>query len=386
MAQLNDLLVLGKSALLGDVQFRYLKAPISSGSTTLGPGTAGQVLRTNGTTVYWGAEGQGPTGATGPKGATGSTGPKGATGSQGVQGATGSTGPKGATGSQGVQGATGSTGPKGATGSQGVQGATGLKGATGSQGVQGATGLKGATGTAGAVGATGATGPKGATGTAGAKGATGSTGPKGATGTTGSQGAIGYYIKATVDRPSFTEANWTTYGEVGHTENWSNTSNTGFRVGDLFLVVGTSTDGGKGHIAIYSYTGSSGGTTLSGDCIGHHIIAAKGNTGSAGAKGATGATGPKGATGSAGPTGATGATGPKGATGTSVTGATGPTGAKGATGATGPKGATGAAGSYTAGTGITISSSTIKMTVPHSVVASTSTSTPASGAIIWYYT
>ena len=184
-------------------------------------------------------------------------------------------------------------------------------------------------------------------------------------------------------------------------ENWSNTSNTGFRVGDLFAVVGTSTDAGKGHIAIYSYTGQSGSTTLYGKCIGHHVIAAKGGTGGVGATGPKGATGAGGAEGAAGatwytgtgitgtsttatifsssgvsaakvndlylntstgyvykctvagaasaakwvylanikgPTGPTGATGAKGATGVGTQGATG------ATGATGPKGATGAGG------------------------------------------
>lgn len=274
---------------------------------------------------------------------------------------------------EGPKGATGATGPKGATGVQGATGIQGATGLTGPTGATGATGPKGATGTTGPQGATGATGPKGDSvtgpqGATGAKGATGATGPKGATGTTGPQGDIGYYIKATVDRQAFTEANWTTYGEVDHMENWSNTSNTGFRVGDLFAVVGTSTDAGKGHIAIYSYTGQSGSTTLYGKCIGHHVIAAKGGTGNTGAKGATGVqgatgatgpkgdsvTGPKGATGATGPQGATGATGPKGATG--VQGATGATGPKGATGTGGAAGADGA--TWHTGTGITGTSTT----------------------------
>ena len=95
-------------------------------------------------------------------------------------------------------------------------------------------------------------------------------------GASGTNGDIGYYVKATVDRPNFTEANWTTYGTVGREENWGSTSNSGFRVGDLFFVCGTSTDAGKGHLLVYKYTGVKGGSTLSGVCLGHHIISARG--------------------------------------------------------------------------------------------------------------
>lgn len=98
----------------------------------------------------------------------------------------------------------------------------------------------------------------------------------------GLQGEIGYYIKATVDRPSFSESQWTTYGTIGREENWGGTSNADVRVGDLFIIVGTSTDAGQGHLLVYKYTGVKGGNTLSGTCIGHHIISAKGATGAAG--------------------------------------------------------------------------------------------------------
>jgi hypothetical protein len=87
------------------------------------------------------------------------------------------------------------------------------------------------------------------------------------------------------------------------------------------------------------------------------VMAAKGDTGPAGATGPTGpigATGPQGAvgatgaTGSAGGVGATGATGPAGTTGDTgpigATGATGPVGGVGADGPTGPAGATGPTG------------------------------------------
>ena len=176
------------------------------------------------------------------------------------------------------------------------------------------TGPTGAQGKQGPTGPQGKQGPTGATGPQGKQGPTGATGAKGNTGSTGPTGDIGYYIKATVDRQSFTEANWTTYGTIDHNENWSGTSNSGFRQGDLFVVAGVATDSGKGHMAIYKYVPQSSGTTLYGTCIGHHVIAAKGATGPQGKQGPTGPTGPQGKTG---PTGATGAKGPTGATGLS---------------------------------------------------------------------
>jgi hypothetical protein len=85
-------------------------------------GSSGQVLATNGTTVYWTNPNSGPTG---PQGATGPQGPAGPTGPTGPQGAQGGPGP---TGPQGAQGAAGPTGPQGP---QGAQGATGPTGPTG---------------------------------------------------------------------------------------------------------------------------------------------------------------------------------------------------------------------------------------------------------------
>lgn len=59
MAQLKDLIVNGASRLIGDTyinkaQISTVDAPTSSGGTTYGPGSSGQVLKTNGTTIYWG--------------------------------------------------------------------------------------------------------------------------------------------------------------------------------------------------------------------------------------------------------------------------------------------------------------------------------------------
>ena len=62
MAQLNDLLVLGNSNLLGTVSApaglstNLLLIPTASGSATYGAGSSGQVLKSNGTTIYWGTD------------------------------------------------------------------------------------------------------------------------------------------------------------------------------------------------------------------------------------------------------------------------------------------------------------------------------------------
>ena len=60
MAQLKDSVVSGNfrvtdTTLTDTLQVTTIKAPTSSGGTTYGPGTSGQVLTTNGTSTYWGA-------------------------------------------------------------------------------------------------------------------------------------------------------------------------------------------------------------------------------------------------------------------------------------------------------------------------------------------
>ncbi len=69
MAQLKDLLVQGPSRFIGDVyantvQLTSLSAPTSAGGTTYGAGTSGQVLKTNGTSVYWAADSNSDTNVT----------------------------------------------------------------------------------------------------------------------------------------------------------------------------------------------------------------------------------------------------------------------------------------------------------------------------------
>lgn len=70
MAQLKDLLVNGASRLIGDafvnkIQITTINAPTSSGGTTYGPGTSGQVLKSNGTSVYWTSDNNSVTGVKG---------------------------------------------------------------------------------------------------------------------------------------------------------------------------------------------------------------------------------------------------------------------------------------------------------------------------------
>lgn len=61
MAQLKDLLVTGASRLIGDafankIQITTLNAPTTAGGTAYGPGTNGYVLKSNGSSVYWGTD------------------------------------------------------------------------------------------------------------------------------------------------------------------------------------------------------------------------------------------------------------------------------------------------------------------------------------------
>ena len=89
MAQLNDLLVMGQSTLLGPVNINSIID--KNGSN----GTEGQVLSRGSNGVIWVPSTHGPagpTGATGPTGLTGATGPKGNTGATGLTGLTGATG------------------------------------------------------------------------------------------------------------------------------------------------------------------------------------------------------------------------------------------------------------------------------------------------------
>ncbi len=197
-------------------------------------------------------------------------------------------------------------------------GPTGPAGPPGPQGAAGPAGPQGAAGPAGPAGSPGATGP------AGAQGATGSQGPQGNTGQQGPAGAGVQII-----------------GSVASAANLNPTYNGS--VGDMFI---TQNDG-HGQVwngASWDDVGQIQGPA--GPAGPQGIVGPQGNTGPVGATGPAGQQGPKGDNGNPGPTGPTGATGP--------IGPIGPTGATGATGLTGPAGPT-----YTAGTGIAITGTTI---------------------------
>ncbi len=106
----------------------------------------------------------------------------------------------------------------------------------------------------------------------------------------GDQGIQGYSIVTSVTRDNFTNSQWSTYGTIGHSESWNNTSDirNGCRIGDLFTIVGQATDTKDGHTLTYRSTTASG--NLQGVCIAHQITA-RGDKGETGETGATGAAG-----------------------------------------------------------------------------------------------
>lgn len=108
---------------------------------------------------------------------------------------------------------------------------------------------------------------------------------KGEQGDPGPQGIQGWGLVATVDLGKyFTEAEWKTYGTIGHNEGWGNTESirNGCRVGDVFFVQGTATDTGVAHFLTYRSTTASG--NLYGVCIAHNYAerGEKGDKGDAG--------------------------------------------------------------------------------------------------------
>ena len=89
----------------------------------------------------------------------------------------------------------------------------------------------------------------------------------------GSDGNIGYSIALTLIRNNlYTDANWNTYAELGHSETYSKRTGdsdfTACRVGDYFLVSGTSSDSGISHTAIYKCTSVSA-NSITGTCVSH---------------------------------------------------------------------------------------------------------------------
>ena len=89
----------------------------------------------------------------------------------------------------------------------------------------------------------------------------------------GTNGAQGYSIALTLIRNNlYTDANWNTYAELGHSENYSKRTGdsdfTACRVSDYFVVTGTSSDSGKNHTAIYKCT-SVNANSITGTCVSH---------------------------------------------------------------------------------------------------------------------
>lgn len=90
----------------------------------------------------------------------------------------------------------------------------------------------------------------------------------------GVYGDKGNGIVASVQRPNKTEFWWSQVGAVGHKDTFDDSSNirNNCRVGDIFTVMGTSTEGNS-HTIYYKSTTDSG--DLAGECI-NHVIAESG--------------------------------------------------------------------------------------------------------------
>lgn len=90
----------------------------------------------------------------------------------------------------------------------------------------------------------------------------------------GVYGDKGNGIVASVQRPNKTEFWWSQVGAVGHKDTFDDSSNTrnNCRVGDIFTVMGTSTEGNS-HTVYYKSITDSG--DLAGECI-NHVIAESG--------------------------------------------------------------------------------------------------------------
>ena len=123
-------------------------------------------------------------------------------------------------------------------------------------------------------------------GTNGTNGKDGKDGKDGQDGADGLDGAQGYGYALLLNRDGlYTDANWATYAEIGHSESYSHRSgDSAFavcRVGDIFVVSGTSSDTGLNHTATYRCTAVSSGS-ITGTCLSHvkdGLQGARGKTG-----------------------------------------------------------------------------------------------------------
>ena len=97
----------------------------------------------------------------------------------------------------------------------------------------------------------------------------------------GATGDMGYSIALTLTRNNlYTEANWNSYAEIGHSESYSKRTGdsdlTTCRVGDYFVVTGKASDSLLSHTAIYKCTSVSA-SSITGTCVSHTHDGAKGD-------------------------------------------------------------------------------------------------------------
>jgi hypothetical protein len=72
-----------------------------------------------------------------------------------------------------------------------------------------------------------------------------------------------------VYRPNFTEANWATYGVLGHAESWTNAPKV--TAGNYFVVLGKSTDTNATHVLWYQSVDNAAANAY-GACISHEVF------------------------------------------------------------------------------------------------------------------
>lgn len=108
--------------------------------------------------------------------------------------------------------------------------------------------------------------------------------------TDGTNGAEGNGYKLYLTRNNlYTDTQWDTWGTIGESDSWTKRDGdadfTVCRVGDLFVVSGTSSDSGRNHSTTYKCTGVSTSTNphrIYGTCVAHTHDGDKGSRGKAG--------------------------------------------------------------------------------------------------------
>lgn len=101
----------------------------------------------------------------------------------------------------------------------------------------------------------------------------GTNGTNGKDGKDGKDGAEGYGLKLTLERSGrYSDSSWNTWGTIGRSEPWGKIDGdsdfTACRVGDYFIVTGTSTDKGIRHTEEFRCTSVSA-SSITGICVSH---------------------------------------------------------------------------------------------------------------------